>query len=269
MNCVVIMSVYKNDKLKYLKEALESLYAQTIKEFDIFVQCDGKLPDELNDFLKLEYESKKITFLNKRDENKGLAYSLNELLEIVLNKDYEYIARMDADDISVNTRLEKQIEVMKKNIDIDVCGGYIEEFNMDTNQKQLIKYPELNEDILQGMKRRNSMAHVTTLIRRRFFIEVGLYDSTKFNEDMDLWIRGFQNNRKFYNIQETLVKVRTNNAFFNRRRNMQRALEVMKLKFKATRLFGFGYKGYAYAVAHFILFMLPGAIKQFIYRNMR
>lgn len=266
---VIIMSVYKNDKLEYLKEALKSLYDQTFKEFDIFVQCDGKLPIEIENYLNEEYKSKRIALLNKRNENKGLAYSLNELIQIALEKDYDFFVRMDADDISVKERIEKQLKIMQENREVDVCGGFIEEFNMDTNEKQLIRYPDTNDNILKGMQRRNSMAHVTTFIRRSFFEKVGLYDPSKMNEDLDMWVRGFEKNCKFNNIQDILVKVRTNNAFFNRRKNINRAKEAMNLKLKATRLFGFGIKGYFYAVAHFILFMLPGAIKKFIYKTAR
>ena len=270
MNSLVcIMSVYKNDKLEYLKDSLNSLYNQTFKEFDIFIQCDGKLPKELNDFLDGEFSNNNITFLNKREENKGLAYSLNELLEIGLEKGYEYFIRMDADDVSVVDRVQKQYNYMETHKEIDICGGFIEEFNIDTDEKQLVKYPELSNEILMGMKKRNSVAHVTTFIRKDFFFKVGLYDSTKLNEDFDLWLRGLVYGCKFYNIQDILVYVRTNNAFFARRKNIKRAVEVMNLKFEATKKFNFGIVGYIYALSHFMLFMLPSGLKQFIYKNLR
>ncbi|RXK00111.1 glycosyl transferase [Arcobacter sp. CECT 8986] len=269
MKTAVIMSAYKNDKLEYLKECLESLYNQTFKEFDILVQCDGVLPTELESYLDKEFENQRIKYLNKRDENKGLAFSLNELVEVGLDLGYEYFIRMDADDICVTDRIKKQIELMERNQDIDICGGLIEEFNMDSGEKQIVKYPEKSDEILKGMQKRNSVAHVTTCMRKSFFEKVGLYDSSKMNEDFDLWIRGFEKGCKFYNIQEVLVKVRTNNAFFKRRKNIKRAKEVMQLKLKATRLFGFGVIGYIYAIGHFILFMLPGEVKKIIYKFMR
>jgi len=269
MKIAVIMSVYKNDKIEYLKECLESLYHQTFKDFDILVQCDGTLPNVITNYLEQSFKDEKIKILNKREENKGLAFSLNELVEIGLKLDYNYFIRMDADDICVSDRIKKQVEFMEKNRDIDVCGGLIEEFNIDTGEKQAVMYPETSDEILNGMQKRNSVAHVTTCMRKNFFEKVGFYDSTKMNEDLDLWIRGFENRCRFYNIQEILVKVRTNNAFFNRRKNIKRAKEVMQLKFKATKIFGFGLKGYIYAIGHFILFMLPGKMKQIIYKNFR
>ena len=100
-NIAVIMAVYSGDDFEYLKDSLHSLYNQTYKNFDIFIQCDGLLESNVSMFLNFEHSSKRVFFLQKRRVNKGLAYSLNELLMVVLTMDYEYIARMDADDISL------------------------------------------------------------------------------------------------------------------------------------------------------------------------
>jgi glycosyltransferase involved in cell wall biosynthesis len=94
-----IISIYKNDALPQIKEMLESLYNQTYNNFDIFIQLDGIVPSEIEKYLDNELNNKKIEYLGKRNTNKGLAYSLNELLEIVLKRGYIYIFRMDADDI--------------------------------------------------------------------------------------------------------------------------------------------------------------------------
>jgi hypothetical protein len=175
---------------------------------------------------------------------------------------------MDTDDISLPNRFEKQLKVFEEK-DIDVCGGLIEEFNMDTQEKKIIHYPENNSEILKAMKKRNSMAHVTTCFHKRYFQKAGLYDTSKLNEDYALWIEGFINECKFYNLQEVLVMVRTNNAFFDRRRNIKRAIEVMQLKIKVTKYFDLGLSGYMFAIAHLILFMSPSFIKRLVYKNFR
>lgn len=263
------MAVYRNDSLGFFEEAMNSLYEQTLGEFDIYIQCDGYVQPDVEKYLDREYQKRKIFSLGKRKENRGFAFSLNEMLEKILKKDYMYIVRMDSDDISVSDRIEKQYFYMEKNIDINVCGGLIKEFNMDTHIKQLINYPENSNEILQGMKKRNSVAHVTTFFRKDFFEKVGLYDTNSLNEDFNLWLRGFENGCNFYNIQDVLVRVRTNDAFFNRRKNIKRAKEVMLLKINATKTFSFGISGYIYAFAHFLLFMSPGFIKQIFYKHLR
>lgn len=164
----VIMSVYKNDRLEYLQECIDSLYTQTFKEFDIFIQLDGKVPKEIEGYLDEELNDNKIKILNKRDENKGLAYSLNELLHLAIEQGYEYFVRMDADDISMPERLQHQYEYMQNNHEIDVCGGEIEEFNIDSGAAQRIIYPKTHQEIFEGMKKRNSMAHVTTFFEEVF-----------------------------------------------------------------------------------------------------
>lgn len=262
-----IMSVYKNDKLSYLKTALESLYSQS-KSTDIFIQQDGQLPLELDVYLDKEFEEKRVTYLGKRDENLGLSTSLNDLLQIVLSN-YTYIVRMDADDISVPKRIEKQISFLEANPDIQAVGGCIEEFNIDTDEKQIVKYGEYHDTLKQNLIKRNPLAHVTICFRNTFFDVIPEYDTEKLNEDFDLWIRAFKHDVKLHCLQEVLVKVRTSNDFFARRKNVRRAKEVMFLKFDASKTFGFGIKGYLYAMAHFLLFLSPSSVKTFLYKKMR
>ena len=263
----IIMSVYKNDKLNYLQEALNSLYNQT-KKADIYIQQDGKLPQELEGYLDIELNKDRITYLGKRDENLGLSTSLNELLKIVLPR-YTYIVRMDADDISVSTRIDKQVSFLESHPDIEAVGAWIEEFNMDTDERQVVRYGEYHDALKQNIMKRNPLAHVTICFRNTFFDTISSYDTKKLNEDFDLWIKAIKNNVKLHCLQEVLVKVRTSDDFFARRKNLKRAKEVMFLKFDATKTFGFGIKGYIYAVAHFVLFLSPSTVKRYLYKNMR
>jgi glycosyltransferase involved in cell wall biosynthesis len=267
-NISVIMSIYKNDKLSYIEEALESLYNQT-KKADIYLQLDGRVPQEIEKFLDKELEQKKIAYLGKREQNIGLAGSLNELLEVVLERGYKYIVRMDADDISVQTRVEKQVKFLEIHPEIQAVGGWIEEFNIDTNERQIIRYGLGHEELKRNLIKRNPLAHVTICFRNTFFDTISCYDTTKLNEDYDLWIKAFKKDLKLHCLPEILVKVRTCDDFFARRKDFKRAKEVMLLKFDATRAFGFGIKGYLYAVAHFVLFLSPGWMKRYLYKNMR
>jgi GT2 family glycosyltransferase len=267
-NTAIIMSIYKNDKLPELKTALESLYNQT-KQADIFLQLDGKVPSDIESFLDEELNKNKIVYLGKRSDNLGLATSLNELLDIVLRRGYRYIVRMDADDISVPTRIEKQLQFLESHPDIEAVGGWIEEFNVDTNKRQIVRYGESYETLKQNLMKRNPLAHVTICFRNTFFDTISSYNTKMLNEDFDLWIRAFKKDVKLHSLQEVLVEVRTSNDFFARRKNIQRAKEVMFLKFDATKSFGFGYRGYIYAVAHFVLFLLPSKMKVFLYKKMR
>lgn len=263
----IIMSVYKNDKQSEVKEALESLYHQTRKA-DIFIQQDGGLPYELSTYLENEFNKNRINYLGKRKENRGLAYSLNELLKIVIPR-YKYIVRMDADDISSKNRIAIQVDFLEKNKDIDAVGGWIKEFNITTKKTKVVFYYEKSEDIKLDLMKHNPIAHVTICFRNTFFDIIPQYDIRKSNEDLDLWIRALKKNMKLYNLQEVLVEVRTSIDFFKRRRNLKRALELMYLKFDATKHFKFGFKGYLYGIAHCLLFLAPVWIQVYVYRELR
>ena len=265
----LLLSVYQNDTQGIVQETINSLFTQSYRNFDIFIQSDGPISSELSSYLDTLLTQKVIYSFHKRDINKGLAYSLNELIERVLTLKYHFIFRMDADDISVPQRIEHQLSYLKEHPEVDLLGGWIQEFNTDSGQTQIIRYPQAHNDILQHMQKRNPMAHVSVAFRSSFFTRFGFYNPESRNEDFRLWVDTFEAGAVFHNLQEVLVKVRTNNAFYSRRKNKQRALEVMRIKFEATRLFGFGLKGYFYAIAHYLLFMAPGFIKQFIYKYFR
>ena len=169
---VVIMSVYKNDKLCELKESIESLINQTYKDFDIFIQCDGLLSNELNMYLDEQLSKKNITLLRKRRENKGLAYSLNELIDIALDKDYEYLVRMDADDICREDRIEIQFNFMEENNHIDVCGSDIIEFYDDGTEKR-INYPPNHTNIKEAFSKKLLFLMLQHFLEKYFLLRLG------------------------------------------------------------------------------------------------
>ena len=263
------MSVYKADNIIFIQEALASLYQQTYKNIDILVQQDGPVSKEIDEYLTEELNTHKILFLGKRAVNKGLAYSLNELIINAVDNDYTYIFRMDSDDICAANRVELQHDYLVKHPEVDLLGGWIEEFNTDVDEKKVLRYPESHKDIFKLLVRRSPLAHVTVAFKTNFFKQFGLYDEHSKCEDLDLWVRAFHKGAVFHNLQEVLVHVRTNNAFFNRRRNQQRAAELWKIKVTATKQFKFGIKGYVFATAHYLVWMAPASLKQFFYKYFR
>lgn len=116
------MSLYKNDQIEFVKLAVESILNQTYQYLDYYIQYDGSVDDKVDAYLSgLKDDRVRI---QRRAENKGLAQSLNDLLSIVMPKGYEYIARMDADDISDVIRFEKQIEYFESHPELDCIGTW-------------------------------------------------------------------------------------------------------------------------------------------------
>lgn len=111
----VIMSVYNGEK--YLREAIDSILNQTFTHFEFIIVNDGSTDKSLN--IIKSYNGSRIILVQQ--ENKGLAAALNEGIKIAKGK---YIAMMDADDISLPTRLEKQIQFMEAHPEYVAIGSW-------------------------------------------------------------------------------------------------------------------------------------------------
>ena len=265
----VIMSVYHADRLDYLKEALESLYCQVPRP-DIYVQQDGKVEDSIEAYLSKAEECGQIVYLGKRDDNKGLAMSLNGLLEKVLVKPYTYIARMDADDISVPERMAGQYTFMEKNKDIDVVGGYIEEFSDDNSYHKTVQYPLKHDEMYRFFAKRVPLAHVTAFFRRSFFEKAGLYPvESPTNEDTLLWMKGFRDGCHFANIPQKLVRVRVSSDFFRRRGGWKKAWNDFQDRIKVIQTLGYNRNSYIYALGMLFVNISPAFMKKFLYQRLR
>jgi len=263
------MSVYSGDKLIYLQEALESLYVQD-ESIDIFVQQDGQVSQEVSEYLRKELEFNHIVYLGKRDENRGLAYSLNELLSKTIALDYEFIARMDADDISIHHRISLQYNFMKNNPEIDVVGGYIEEFSDKIDYNKIVCYPLHHNEMFLSFSKRVPVAHVTTFFRKSFFEKAGFYPtSSPTNEDTLLWMNGFKAGCRFANIPEILVKVRVGKDFFGRRGGITKAWSDFKDRLLVVKTLGYNTSSYFYAIAVFLVNISPAWLKKILYKRLR
>jgi GT2 family glycosyltransferase len=265
----VVVSLYKNDTLRTLVPAIKSLCTQT-KKVDIFVQEDGLVKPEVDSYLEELKTEGKIYYLGKREENLGIAPSYNELFEKVLQKDYEYIARMDSDDIAVQDRIEIQYNFMQKNKSIDVVGGYIQEFGDDFEYDKIVKYPLSHDEIFNFFSKRAPLANVTTFFRITYFQKAGLYPTTSpTNEDTLLWLNGFEKGCTFANINKTLVKVRVSKDFFTRRAGIKKAWSDLKDRALVIRTLRYNFTSYIYAVALFFVNIAPAYVKKFLYKVLR
>lgn len=266
---VILLSFYVNSDLAESKAMFASLFAQTRRAFDVFVQEDGPVPARLHDYLDGLYAEGRIRYLGVRDTNRGVSYTFNELIARALDAGYTYIARMDTDDICVPERIARQYDFMQAHPDIDVVGGWIEEFDTDSGRTQIVRYAETHEEIFAFFKKRSPMANVTTFFRRTFFEKAGLHRLDTTNEDLALWIEGFARGCRFHNLPEVLVKVRVNETFFYRRHGWAKALDDFALKIEAARRLGFGPQGYIYAAAALGLLLSPVWLKKILYKRLR
>ena len=265
------MSLYKSDVMNYVKLATESILNQTYRDFDFYIQYDGYVQKDVDDYLS-GLKDERI-HINRRDENKGLAYSLNELLGIVMPKNYDFIARMDADDISVIDRFEKQIKFLEENKNVDMLGGAINEIDENgINRRKITKYPCTPEECRSFFAKRNPVAHPTVMFRRSFFEKAGWEYPTDYvrNEDTRLWHEGFKNGCKITNIPDVVLNFRmTDNMFKNRRNGKEFALSQLKLRKVIRKDLGYGFKADIYAYATYLLMISPSWLLKLAYRVLR
>lgn len=210
----VLMSVYKNDNPEHFKLALESIINQTIKPEEIVLVVDGPVPDTIEEVIKL-YEGNSCLKVLRLPENVGLGNARKIGLEKCSN---ELVALMDADDICVTDRFEKQIKCFQEDSSLSVVGGNIKEFiNSVENIVGIREVPQNDTDIKKYLKRRCPFNHVTVMFRKTKVEEAGGYIDWYCDEDYYLWIRMYQNNAKFMNLKDVLVYVRVGNDMYKRR----------------------------------------------------
>lgn len=264
----VIMSLYKNDRLEYVKLAVESILGQTYKNFDFYIQYDGPICPEVDEYLSGITDDR--VKIQKRAENKGLAQSLNDLLAIVMPKGYEYIARMDADDISLPERFELQLDYMNTHPEVECLGSWAIEINSQGEEYYRKQMPQSHEECYNMFRKRDCMIHPTVMYRRSYIEKAGLYSlDTYFGEDTMMWANGFSAGCQFANVPEFLFKFRLDDNFFERRRGWMHAKEIFKLRHKVNKMLGFGFIADFWAFAYAVAKMMPKSILNLIYKTAR
>lgn len=219
MEFSVLMSVYKNDNPIHFKEALESVTInQSLKPNQVVLVYDGPVFKEIDEIIeKVKQQDRTIEYeIIKKNLNTGLANSLNIGLK---NCKYDWVARMDADDISVKDRFEKQFLFLEKNPKISVLGSYIAEFEENINQISTVRKVKLTHDeILKSIKIHTPMNHVSVVYKKNIVMSICGY-SENFGklEDYKLWVDLIKKDVKFANIDDILVNVRIGNGFIERR----------------------------------------------------
>lgn len=219
----VSMCVYGGDNAAHFDAALSSVIEQTLKPTEIVLTVDGPIPESIEAVIRKYQESldESIAFkVIRLEKNVGHGEARRVCFD---NCSCDLIALMDADDLSVPDRFQRQIQYFADNPDVSVVGGYITEFitavaPTDISQKAGSRIvPETDEDIKQYMKKRCPMNQVTVMFKKEDVAEVGGYIDWYCEEDYYLWIRLALAGRQFGNIPENLVDVRVGEEMYQRR----------------------------------------------------
>ena len=196
----VIMGVYNAEKT--LRPAIESIINQTYPNWELIICDDGST--DRSHWLAQEYKDPRIIVIRNK-QNMGLGYALNRCLEKVQG---EYIARMDADDISLPERLERQLEFMKAHPEYAVVSTAIIMFDNagDFYPRTVVEQPDARAFIIGS-----PVAHPACMMRKECLDAVGRYSEGRDTfrvEDTDLWIKLLEKGYKFYNLTDYLYRLR-------------------------------------------------------------
>lgn len=198
----VIMSVY-NEKEEWIMESVNSILNQTFSDLEFIIVNDNPTNKDCIDILeKVEKLDPRIHIMTN-ERNSGLAYSMNRAMEIAKGK---YVARMDADDISLPTRLANQVEYLDRHKDISILGTQIKMFGHQEKYWINLSSPK---EIKAKMFFKSCIAHPTAMFRIETLQKYNLfYDETyKSTQDYDLWSRALFN-VKLANLNKILLLYR-------------------------------------------------------------
>jgi len=196
------MSVYNGEN--YLKEAIESILNQTFRDFEFIIINDGST-DSTGDILA-RYQQVDNRILVYKQENRGLIASLNRGCQLAKGK---YIARMDADDISLPERLAREVNYLETHPDIGVLGTWMEYIDENSVPQNKLCAPTTPNLIKWFLLFGCPVAHPSVMIRRDTIETLGLYRPEALHaEDYDLWSRASLITR-ITNMPEILLQYRT------------------------------------------------------------
>lgn len=243
----VIMSTYKEDE-RLLRESIESILNQTYRDFEYIIILD--YPD--NDVHKSVIEEYALKddrihfYINEK--NMGLTDSLNRGLSLCHG---EYIARMDADDISLPDRLERQIKYLEKN-HYDLIGGITEMINENGSLLYSIKsVPTDPKKINKALRYSQCIAHPTWLGRKEVFEKNAGYRHMPLCEDYDFTLRAVLNGFVVSNLNEAVLKYRMTSNSISRSNLFEQYLYMSYItnEYKNNRIASVD-KAYAYVQQH-------------------
>ena len=247
----VIMGIY--NCAETLPEALDSLFAQTVQDFEVILCDDGSTDDTYKVAERIQQTYSKQIVLLRNEKNEGLNHTLNVCLKAAKGK---YIARMDGDDRCSVDRFEKELRLLEEDKSISIVSSDMIHFD-ETGTWGMISHPRDPEpkDFLHG----TPFCHAPCMVRREAYEAVGGYtedESLLRVEDYNLWMKMYQKGFRGKNIHEPLYEMRDDRNAYSRRKFKYRLNEAhaISLAVKNLRLPVYGY---VYALRPILVGLLP------------
>ncbi len=233
----VIMATYHSDNTDFLREAVESVLAQTWRDFEFLIVMDGPIPESARGYLENTAANDQRVSLIRLDGNHGQAHARNVAIQRAQG---EFIAVTDSDDVNLPDRLDKQVAFIKETGADLVGGAYytIDEYGAITG----IRYePRNHRQIARALCFLNPIANPTVLARRDVLKNNPYPDNRRrdgyvFGEDYALWVTLARKGEVLRNLPEPVAKLRMDRNYVSRRRGFNRFYTDLCTKLRAVSI---------------------------------
>lgn len=253
----VIMGIYNCES--FLSNAIESVLGQSYTNWELIMCDDCSSDDTLLVARRFQEEHDNITVVSNKS-NMRLAYCLNKCLAVARG---EYVARMDADDICLPYRFERQVSFLSEHPEYDVVGSAVIPF--DEDGEKAVRFA-IKEPGVRDLIKSTTFYHPSIMMKKSVYDALGGYLVTKRTQkgqDIDLWFRFFAQGYSGYNLPEPLLKYHESVQDYKKKRDLKSAQGMALTKIHGFRLNSFPFYVYPYALKPIVSALIP---KQIMYR---
>lgn len=262
----VAMCVYGKDDPQWFAGAVDSVLNQTVKPDEVVLVVDGPVPPALDAVIR-GYEKLPVFKVLRLAENQGHGNARRVGLE---NCSHALVALMDADDLSLPDRFERQLARFQREPELSIVGGGIAEFIDE--QTNIVGYRTVSvtdEQIRNDLKKRCPFNQMTVMFRKADVMRAGGYLDWFCNEDYYLWVRMYLAGAKFANVPEVLVNVRVGRDMYRRRGGWKYFASEWKLQnyMLRNRVMGLGTYLVNVAKRFVVQVLLPNRLRGWVFRK--
>lgn len=266
MKYSVLMSVYAKDNPEYLQISIDSMLNQTVAPEQVVLVIDGPVPAELESVINKCSSNEELFTVVRLEKNEGLGHALNIGLRHCRN---ELAARMDADDISLPERCEKELRCFQKDRRLDICGCNLDEFlgspeNILTSRIVPSDYAQIK----RFMRRRQAFNHPTVIYKKSAVLAAGGYQPLKRKEDFDLFSRMLAADAYAINLKESLYLYRVDKDNYKRRKSWDNFKSAVCVYWKHLKREGCSVLDFVFmSSAELVFFLAPYPIVKVLSDN--
>jgi glycosyltransferase involved in cell wall biosynthesis len=227
---VTVLTTVRNGE-DFIEDCVNSILDQTLRDFEYIILNNGST-DRTASILD-KFTDSRLEIVHQEDL--GISASLNKGVKL---SRCDLIARLDADDYCLPSRLERQVELMNQHSDVVLCGArYLELTNGELSQ-QRVPFVETDQAIRKSMSLFNPFAHSAVIFRKKTFIKAGGYsDRHKYSQDYELWLRMLALGKALI-LKEELAVVRMSEQSESHKNARKQKLEGLQIRWDAFQQFG-------------------------------